>query len=214
MDLRINKLTDKCFTSTISLRCLINSIEDVYKKNIKEIEEDYSSEKVSEEYSEYIISSTNNNNVYIDNIVLFTKEKFGNNHTDIKIDKFIVGDGISKLIILNNLLTTKEFILKRIDSENIEIFRVLYRSVFTSQTHIPGYYLDAVLANLYSKFNKDIGRFSKEYLREKICLTIITDSSEEYMTDYIINKNIINKLLSSEELSKKVNFKLSPYNSR
>lgn len=212
MNLNIHKLSNKCFTSMVSLKYFLNSVEEVYKKDFDEIEYEYSSEKVSEEYSEYIISSSTNDNIYIDNIIIFTEEKFETNYTDIKIDKFIVADGISKLIIMNNLLTAKEFVLKRIDLDNIKVFRDLYRSVFIAQTHLPAYYLDAVLASLYSKFKSDIKKFEMEFLMDKIALTIITNSNENYMREYITNKNIINKLLTSEELSKKIKFKMIPYN--
>ena len=212
MDLHINKLSNKQFTAMVSLKYLINSVENVYKKDIKEIEDEYSSEKISEEYSEYIISSSTNDNIYIDSLVLFTKEKFENNYTDITIDNFIVADGISKLIIMNNLLITKEFILKRIDLDNIGVFKDLYKSVFTAQTNLPGYYLDAVLASLRSRFNNNIRKFEMEFLMGKIALTIVTNSDENYMREYITNKNIINKLLTSDELSKKIKFKLIPYN--
>ena len=211
MDLHINKLSNKQFTAMVSLKYLINSVENVYKKDIKEIEDEYSSEKISEEYSEYIISSSTNDNIYIDSLVLFTKEKFENNYTDITIDNFIVADGISKLIIMNNLLITKEFILKRIDLDNIGVFKDLYKSVFTAQTNLPGYYLDAVLASLRSRFNNNIRKFEMEFLMNKIALTIVTNSDENYMREYITNKNIINKLLTSDELSKKIKFKMIPY---
>lgn len=211
MNLHINKLSNKQFTAMVSLKYLIRSVENVYKKDIKEIENEYSSEKISEEYSEYIISSSTNDNIYIDSLVLFTKEKFENNYTDITIDNFIVADGISKLIIMNNLLITKEFILKRIDLDNIGVFKDLYKSVFTAQTNIPGYYLDAVLANLRSRFNNDIRKFEMEFLMSKVALTIVTNSDENYMREYITNKNIINKLLTSDELSKKIKFKMIPY---
>lgn len=211
MNLTINKLSNKCFTSMVSLKYLLNSVEKVYKKDIKEITKEYSSDIFSEEYSEYIISSSTNDNIFVDSIVLFTKEKFETNYKDITVDNFIVADGISKLIIMSNLLTTKEFILKRIDLDNIGVFKDLYKSLFIAQTNLPGYYLDAVLASLRSKFKNDIRKFEMEFLMDKIVLTIVTNSDEGYMREYITNKNIINKLLTSDELSKKIRFKMIPY---
>lgn len=211
MDLHITKLSNKQFTATVSLKYLLKSVENVYQKDIKKIEAKYSSEKTSEEYSEYIILSSSNDNIYIDSIVLFTKEKFESNYTDITINNFIVADGMSKLIIMNNLLTIKEFILKRVDADNISVFKELYKSVFIAQTNIPGYYFDAVLAILHSKFKDDIRKFEMEFLMNKITLIIVSDSNEDYMKEYITNKNIINKLLTSDELSKKIRFKMIPY---
>lgn len=211
MKININKLTNKHFTSTVSLKYLLQCVEKNYNKSIKEISHEYSSEKITEEFSEYIISSSTNDNVYTDNIVLFTKEKFESNYTEISIDKFIVADGISKLIIMNNLLLTKEFVLKRLDYDNINIFKELYKSLFTAQTNLPCYYLDALLATLRSKFNNNIVKFEREYLIRNISVSIITGSDEDYMTEYITNKNITNKLLTSSELSKKIRFKMIPY---
>lgn len=211
MELNINKLTNKQFVSMVPLNYLLSSVENKYKKSIKEIENEYSSEKITEEFSEYIISSLTNDNIYVDNIVLFTKEKFESNDTNIKINNFIIADGLSKLIIINNLIKTKEFILKRIDYDNIHIFKDLYKTLFIAQTNIPGYYLDAILITLRSKFNNNIEKFAMEYLSIVIAVNIITQSDENYMMEYITNKNITNKLLTSSELSKKIQFKMIPY---
>ena len=211
MNLKIHKLNNNCFVSNISVTYLLSEISRVYKKSISEIKKEYSSEKISEEYSEYIISSIGNS-TFIDNIVLFTKEDFKVNDLDIKIDNFIIADGLNKLIIMHNLLIAKDFVLKRIDLDNINVFKDLYKGLFIVQTHLPGYYLDAVLSSLRSKFKGDIRKFDMEFLMEKVTLTIVTNSNENSMVDYMINKNIINKLLTSNELYRKTKFKMIPYN--
>lgn len=211
MNLKIHKLNNNCFVSNISVTYLLSEISRVYKKSISEIKKEYSSEKISEEYSEYIISSIGNS-TFIDNIVLFTKEDFKVNDLDIKIDNFIIADGLNKLIIMHNLLIAKDFVLKRIDLDNINVFKDLYKGLFIVQTHLPGYYLDAVLSSLRSKFKGDIRKFDMEFLMEKVTLTIVTNSNENSMVDYMINKNIINKLLTSDELYRKTKFKMIPYN--
>lgn len=211
MNLKIHKLNNNCFVSNISVVSLLTEISRVYKKSISEIKKEYSSEKISEEYSEYIISSIGNS-IFIDNIILFTKEDFKSNDLDIKIDNFIVADGLSKLIIMHNLLIAKEFVLRRIDLDNIKVFKDLYKGLFIAQTHLPGYYLDAVISILNSKFKNDIRKFEMEFLMEKVALTVVTNSDENSMVDYMINKNIINKLLTSNELYRKTKFKMIPYN--
>lgn len=213
MDVRIMKLSNKHFVSNISISELISSVEKVYEKDMKLIENEYSSEMLSEEYCEYIISSATNDNVFVDNIVLFTKEKYNHNYENIKINSFVVADGITKLIIINKLLIAKEFILKRVDSDNIKVFRDLYKNLFSKETSIPSYYFDAVLATLTIKYKGDIRKFNLEFLKNKMPVTIVSSTDEDYIREYIMNKNLTNKLITYSELQKKINFKLKPYNS-
>lgn len=211
MQLQVHKLTNTCFTSLVSVKDLLTSIEKVYDSDMETIHSEYSSEEISQEYSEYVISTLMSNKTYMDNIVLFTKESFKHNYSDIKINNFIVADGLSRIIVLHNLLKTKEFILKRADFSNIHAFKELYGNVFNIQTGIPRYYLDAVWANLYSKYNCDIRKFNLEFMRNQIHVNIASDSTESSMIEYISNKNFTNKFLTNEQLSKKINFKLKPY---
>lgn len=211
MKVNISRLNNEHYVSTISIDYLLYSIEKNYNKSIKTIEKEYSSEKISEDYSEYVISSILNCNLYLDSIVLFTKEKFERTNDVITINKFVVADGISKLIIINNLLETKNFILRRISDDNINIFKDLYKELFIKQTQIPGYYLDIVLGRLKSTYAHNINTFAKEFLNNKMSITIVTGSNKYSISEYISHKNVVNKLLTPTELSKKINFKMTPY---
>ena len=211
MNFKIHKLTDYHFVSSVSIKDFINNISKVYNKNMFEISKEYAPENISEEYREYVVLSATSNKVFLDNLVLFTKEKFNNESSSIKIDKFVLGDGFSKLIILNNLLITKEFILKRLDVLNITVFKDLYKDVFVKQTNLPLYYLNTTLAILKSTFDNDIKKFEKEFLNNNIHLNIVAEATEDFMIEYIINKNMINKLYSSQSLKNKIDFKLLPY---
>lgn len=211
MKVNISRLNNEHYVSTISIDYLLYSIEKNYNKSIKTIEKEYSSEKISEDYSEYVISSILNSNLYLDSIVLFTKEKFEQTNDVITINKFVVADGISKLIIINNLLETKNFILRRINDDNINIFKDLYKGLFIKQTQIPGYYLDIILGRLKTTYAHNINTFAKEFLNNKMSVTIVTNSNKYSISEYISHKNIVNKLLTPNELSKKINFKIAPY---
>ena len=211
MDLSIIKLGDKNFVSTIDFNTLLDNIKRVYKMEIEDIEKEYFFKNINEEYSEYIISSIINNDMYLDNVILFTKEKFTDIKTTKNINNFVVADGLSKVIIMNRLQKTKEFVLKRISVDNIEIFKDLYRNLFIKQTNIPAHYLDIVLIHLKSKFNNDIIKFNQYFLNREIGISVITESNKECITEYITNKNIINKLLTYEGLNVRINLKLMPY---
>lgn len=211
MKLNISQLNNNHFVSVVHLDYLIYSIEKVYGKKIKEIEKEYDSKKISEDYSEYVISSLTTNNSYLDNIILFTKEDIESSKKHIELDKFIVADGFSKLFIMNNLLKTKEFILKRINLANIEAFEELYKGVFTKQTQIPMFYLKIVLMRLHSTYKNNIIKFANEFLMQKNPLTLISSVNEYTMSEYISNKNITNKLLTSDTLNKQIKFKMLPY---
>ena len=211
MNFKVHKLTNYHFISSVKIKDLINEVSRVYNKSRIEISKEYAPENISEEYYEYIILSATSEKVFLDNLVLFTKEKFDGEFSDIKINKFVLGDGFSKLIILNNLLITKEFISKRLDILNIGVFKDLYKDVFKSQTKLSLYYLNVTLAILKSNFNNDIERFEREFLNTDIHLNIITETNEDCIVEYIINKNMINKLYSSETLRNKIDFKLLPY---
>lgn len=206
------KLTNYHFISSVDIVDLINEISKIYKKSITEISKEYVPENIPEEFCEYIISSTSMEKVFLDNLVLFTKEKFEKNNSEIDIDKFVVGDGFSKIITINNLLITKDFILKRVDSLNIEIFKELYKDLFILQTGLPLYYLNAVLTIFTSKFKGDARNFAINFLNNKIHVNIVTETSEDYIVEYIIHKNMINKMYTPESLKNKINLKLEPYN--
>lgn len=211
MKFRIHKLTSNHFISSVSIVDLINEISKTYKRSVRELSKEYAPENIPEEYCEYIISSTSIEKIFLDNLVLFTKEKFEGNDLEIDVNKFVVGDGFSKIITLNNLLITKDFILKRVDSLNIGVFKELYKDLFILQTGLPLYYFNAVLAIFKSKFNSDIRSFEMNFLNNKIHVNIVSETDEDFITEYIVHKNMINKMYTCESLKNKINLKLEPY---
>lgn len=211
MKFNIHKLTNYHFISSVDIMDLINEISKIYKKSITEISKEYAPESMPEEYCEYIISSTSMEKIFLDNLVLFTKEKFEENDSEININKFVVGDGFSKIITINNLLITKDFILKRVDSLNIGVFKELYKDLFILQTGLPLYYFNAVLTIFTSKFKGDIRNFAMNFLNNKIHVNIVTETNEDFIVEYIVHKNMINKMYTSESLKNKINLKLEPY---
>ena len=211
MKFKIHKLTNYHFISSVDIVDLINEISKTYKRSMVEISKEYAPENIPEEYCEYIISSTSMEKIFLDNLVLFTKEKFEGNDSEINVDKFVVGDGFSKIITINNLLITKDFILKRVDSLNISVFKELYKDLFILQTGLPLYYFNAVLAIFKSKFKGDVRDFAMNFLNNKIHVNIVTETNEDFITEYIVHKNMINKMYTCESLKNKINLKLEPY---
>lgn len=211
MKIKAFKLSSKHFVANVPVSTLLKKVEELYGKNMSQIEYDYIKERIPEEYREYMVSAVSDNETYLDNIVLFTEENFEDISSELEINNFIVADGFTRLIIFNKLLTAKDFILKEIDLENLTASRESYKGKFVKETNMPACYLDVVIAIINSKFKKDIKKFENEFLNSDIGVTIVSVKSQDCMKEYISNKNMSNKNISSQELFKKLNYKLKPY---